>query len=81
MNAMITKPILDILDKTESPIKTADSKCVYVCRGCYSAIDNHNKMYYNKSKAYTDEVRAELIAYINQVNERIDNLIRALNKG
>ena len=38
-------------------------------------------MYYNKSKAYTDEVRAELIAYINQVNERIDNLIRALNKG
>ena len=81
MDAMITKPIRDILDKTESPIKTADSKCVYVCRGCYSAIDNHNKMYYNKSKAYTDEVRAELIAYINQVNERIDNLIRALNKG
>lgn len=92
MESKITKPILEIINKNDLPIKSSGPNEIYACRACFSAIDNRDKEYHEKSKAYTNDqisiLRREvyqqikaLDAKINDVDRRLNGMINAWNKS
>ena len=83
MESFITKPIQELINQSNLPIKSSGVNEIYACRACYSAIDNRDQVYFKKSQEYTNHqvavLRNEMIQRMNALDSKIEDVNYRLN--
>ncbi len=78
MPSFVTKPLIAAEQREGKPFPSYSGQDIYMCRGCFAAIDNNDRKYHEMAKTYTDKevdrVYQWALAEIRRLDSRISSI-------